>query len=590
MPLSLPSIQNLRLRPKRPQHADLTPKLPSPPSPPAKLEQPQEIAATIPYEILHAIFATAMRPSSSDIDLAEKDRLSANIRAFSHVCGQWRHAAMGHSILWIHAADFSRHSPPALAYYLRLSRPHAIDVGHRAAPWCLAGGRGLIILNNLQEDCHRVRQWNIDVRVDYQLSNLEFFFKNADGTSSYPVHTLRQIGVCMLPDEAWKRLVPTLQKLSLSHSGIHLTPSMDLSNLTELSLRNPDQSRNATYDIVEVIALLRGTPQLQFLRLSEALKPTTQLTPIAANQQVDLPQLRHVSLSESQWQNGYHLLLLISVLQMPSECGLDLSLPPLSEEQVQTYLVAAGNVQQTLHGGPWSPSMLVPRVELTMQKYDRRGFQLTLGTIPSPQVTLDWNGTQGSDGVNDYLDDYFNPPSLPVGERMYPPISISFCNTDALDSLSVARTLAPRAFLRTTSLRLSFDRQSFHSASEDTIHQASDTLFSALINMRGVSTLTLDETTAVMAFPIIHRATFSKSDGSQTPYLPKMQVIAIESTNARMGKIQADLGSRRMDMLTIIARYVYWRGELGLPIRVDWVDGPPSVQAPKSWHPGGCRF
>ena len=100
----------------------------------------------------------------------------------------------------------------------------------------------------------------------------------------------------------------------------------------------------------------------------------------------------------------------------------------------------------------------------------------------------------------------------------------------------------------------------------------------------------LDEATAVMAFPILHRATFPKSDGSQAPYLPKLQVIAIESTNASMGKIQADLGGVRLDMLTIIARYVYWRGELELPISINWVTGPPPVQVPKSWHPGGCRF
>ncbi|KAJ3538038.1 hypothetical protein NMY22_g5332 [Coprinellus aureogranulatus] len=300
---------------------------PVPPSRSSPLhDEPQHAAASAPYELLHIIFSLAMTPSSSDIDYSEKALLRSTISSISQVCARWRHTALSDSYLWAHSVDFGRHSPKAIAFFLSLSRPHPIDVGHRSAPFRVYGERGVAVLRAMREDFYRVAQWNIDVSPEFRFNGVQTLFGNPDNDMSpYPVQTLRLAGIMNLPVRDWQRMASSLQRLSLCDTNIVLTPSLDLSNLTELAITTV--YRSVKYQIAEVLAVLRKTPQLQLLSLKDAIAPVRD--PIAANQfnPVHLPELRFVAGEESQWQTACLLLALLSFIQRPLQCGLDISLP-----------------------------------------------------------------------------------------------------------------------------------------------------------------------------------------------------------------------------------------------------------------------
>ncbi|TEB28766.1 hypothetical protein FA13DRAFT_757346 [Coprinellus micaceus] len=438
MPLSSFSLRSLRSCSRKRQRGELTLRFPFPKFPIPR-DGAKTAATTLPYEILQVIFSMAMEASSSDIDLAEKAFLRANILAFSQVCGQWRYAAQGYSVLWVHAIDFQRYPPEGIAHYLRLSRPRPIDVGHRSAPLRISGNQGRITLNNLKMDAHRVRQWNIRLASDFQYMNLQFLFGLPNDTASYPVHALRQTGIANIPYYRWKSLVSSLERLSLCDTNLVLIPSMELSNLTELSIASIHH-RSIKYRIMEMVALLRKVPRLQFLRLENAIGLGPGDNPIAANQPippVNLPDLRLISLLETGWETAYLLLLLVPILQKPDHCGVDMFLPSFSDlEYVRTpvneIIRALLLVQQGIRES-WLPQIATtPRVELAFKSRWYRGCEFTMGTVPDPEATLDWNGNSGSLGVKRYLDSYFDPPSLGPFEVLHRPLNVSLYNPNAV--------------------------------------------------------------------------------------------------------------------------------------------------------------
>ncbi|TEB36802.1 hypothetical protein FA13DRAFT_1085278 [Coprinellus micaceus] len=182
---------------------------------------------------------------------------------------------------------------------------------------------------------------------------------------------------------------------------------------------------------MDLIALLRQTPKLQFLCLSGAIESGSEHDPFVANQPtppVNLADLRFISLSGSGWEAAY-ILRLLPILQKPRRCGLDLSLPPYAdlphpsvpERAIRTALSWA---QRGLHGGStWMPPFTTPRVEMTLRTH-RSGIQLTVGTISEPQRKLNWNGSSGSSGVTERL------KSQCIFRRAAP-----YANRDTLSSL-----------------------------------------------------------------------------------------------------------------------------------------------------------
>ncbi|KAJ3524890.1 hypothetical protein NMY22_g10808 [Coprinellus aureogranulatus] len=536
---------------------------------------PQSHPAALPYEVLQAIFVTAMEGSTSDVDVVEKDRLRRNILAFSQVCGQWRYAALGYSPLWVHSIDFLSYPSLAIDYYLRLSRPNPIDVGHRSAPFRVAGRRALVVLHILKDDYNRVRQWNIEISPDYRHLNLQHLFGDAEGAISYPVHTFRQAGRMNIPEGPWSQLVSSLEKLSLCDTNLALNSFMEFSHLAELSIKST-YHRSAKYQIMEVIALLRKTPRLRFLRLKDAIRPGPEDNPIAANQPilpVILPDLRLIALSEADWETAYLLLLLIPILQKSERCCVDLSLPSYASRTedgipVNEIVAALGSVQENVQGGPFSPSMTAPRVEVALQCRGEHDFQLTMGTVPNPERTLDWNGNSGTVGVTKYLDDYFKTASQARSQaRVHPPLSVTLPNPVAQDIRSTACILNASTLYTTGSLRMSVDLPLLTTRSAD---QVIDTLPSPLINMRRVRTVTLDEGASMVILPTLQGRTFLNADRVPVPWLPNLEFIAIECSRPRVGELGYFGQAVGSDIQLVIRRYVEWRRQVGLPVRVLW--------------------
>ncbi|KAJ3527515.1 hypothetical protein NMY22_g9755 [Coprinellus aureogranulatus] len=371
---------------------------------------------TLPCEVLQNIFALAMQQSRPDIDYKEQANLRSTILACAQVCWLWREAARGYSPLWVHAIDFQAHPPQVIHDLLQLSRPHPIEVGHRSAPFRITRGRDFVVLNLLKEDCPRIREWNIEIPEAYSpLNYCRWIFGVAGATDPRTVHTLRLSGSIVSPTGALQGLTPSLRKLCLRETNLNLSPYMDFTRLTELSVSS-STSPSVKYRLMKWLALLRRMPRLQFLSLKDAIKPGPEMDPIAANQPVQtvsLRQLKVLSLAESTWESAYPILALLRgpTLQKPRDCGLILSLPSTSCLPAPgisllevTFALGLASLSQVPQGMQTS-TLTCPRLEMSLSAI-RSGFDFTLGTVQDHERTLDWNGDMGTQGVNEYLNRY----------------------------------------------------------------------------------------------------------------------------------------------------------------------------------------
>ncbi|KAJ3527517.1 hypothetical protein NMY22_g9756 [Coprinellus aureogranulatus] len=591
MPLFSFSLRKLWLRAKRrrPSNGQAPPSRPLPPS---LHDEPQNAAANAPYELLHIIFSLAMKPSSSDIDYSEKTLLCSTILSISQVCRQWRSTALSDSSLWIHSIDFERHPPEAIAHFLRLSRPHLIDVGHRSALCRIYGKHGLAVVRALWNDFHRVKQWNIDLSPEFRWVGFHTLFgipKTDDANSGplHPVHTLRLTGVLTMASLHRGLLVKSLQKLSLRDTTFALTAAFDLSNLTELAIAT--MYRSVKYEIAEVIAILRRAPRLQFLGLRNAIAPGPR--PIPLNQPlipVHLPELRFISVSESQWQTAHPLLFLLSIIRRPLQCGLDISLPS-SEESWYSLMthsvdVVLERVRRSLHGASWPSPLLAPRVEISLQPH---GFdhRLTIGTIPSSQDNLDWNGACGTNGIQRCLDDYSKLQSPTSTETQHPPLRITICNPKPLDVSTTAKSLYRSAFETTTSVRITIDLLPTAVGKEDTPIKP---ISRALCKMEQVKIMTLNEGAAFHILRTLRGRTYFNYSGVPVLVLPNLEYIAIEAN-----RHTPEPSEQRVGMLRAIRRYVEWRRKAGLPVEIFWLgpSGDSGKEGDSGYpqRPGGLR-
>lgn len=124
--------------------------------------EPQS-AFEFPAEVLHAVFAQAWEPSSTDIDLIEKNSLRSTVLSCAQVCQHWRIAARDLSSGWSYAIDYGKNSPEVVADFLNLSRPHLLDVGHRSAPFRIRTKKDVTVLGLLKQEVARIREWNAEV-------------------------------------------------------------------------------------------------------------------------------------------------------------------------------------------------------------------------------------------------------------------------------------------------------------------------------------------------------------------------------------------------------------------------------------------
>ncbi|TEB28773.1 hypothetical protein FA13DRAFT_1735295 [Coprinellus micaceus] len=534
------SAKVLRFRSKSQRFSKAPAELPRPPTP---HDEPRSHAATLPYEILQIIFAMAM---------------------------EWRYATQGHSILWVHSIDFRRHPPLAIAHYLHLSRPRLIDVGHRSAPLRISGTVGLTGLTLLKVDCHRVRQWNIDLAPDFQYMDLRYLFCSAENdATSYPVHTLRQTGDIRLPGGCWRRLASSLQKLSLCDTNFMLIPSMGFTNLTELSIISTRASA-VKYRATEVVALLRKMHRLHFLCLKNAILVVAGDDAISLSQplaSVNLPNLRLISVSESNWDAAYLLLLLLPILQRSSYCGLDLTLPSVAFHEtiatpVHEMTAALRRVRRTIRDAWLSRTMTAPRIEMAFQSRSCEGYRFTMGTIANPKGILDWNGFAGTIGVEQYLDSYFKPSSLRPFEVLHPPLSVTVDNPNPPGLLKTACFLNGDALSTARSVRITIATSRLWPRHTEAVESLIPT---ALHPLRQVTTMTLDEEASIIVLNTLQDKTYLASGQGPwpVPYLPKLKFIAIESTRPRVGEMGYFGEETRAQTLLIVQ-------EIGYPVEILW--------------------
>lgn len=428
-------------------------------SPSQHLSQPTPLS--FPSEILHIIFCFAMEPSSDDIDLTEKNTLRTTILTLIQICQQWRLAAHDCPRLWVHSIDIQRHAPEIVAEFLQLSRSHLIDVGHRSAPFRVANARDLVVFRLLRPECRRIREWNLvrpkgyrfpdRVQIDSFIFPLNQPFLTVIRSTGRGASLLSKIG----------RFSPTLRKLFICDLRIPIpfTPSMKFTHLTELAVVSVALHVRATEALW--LSLLQGMPQLRLLALHDAILLDPLWHPFG---DVELPQLRLLSLQDSHWHGVCAFRRLFSCLHLPGTCGVDLKLPPISESPTsQVHLTEITELRRILRRHLGGPALMdlssvdIPQVHFGVRATVPGRCVAVIGSVQDPDTTFDWNSQAGTSGVIGYLDEH------KAAYPRFPPLSISLDRPSDAD-FDLLFLLAQPLLQEAVQLRIHSDPRAPHSS------------------------------------------------------------------------------------------------------------------------------
>ncbi|TEB28776.1 hypothetical protein FA13DRAFT_1735301 [Coprinellus micaceus] len=393
------------LSPKPPPPEFLLPK----PPPPAFLPSAQP---SLPPEFLAIQGLTS---HCSDLDLDEKTTLRVTIFSCAQVCQQWRLAARDCRILWPNAVDFQWQLPEVIADLLPLSRPHPIDVGHRAAPFRIAKQRDVAVLNLLKVESRRIREWNVEFPLAHQLHSMSgWVFPSTDQPL---VSVLRYAGEFMSSLWDLQALSLTLRKLSIRDVST-IQPIQDAAffgALTELHISNVSTVSRPSQ--TEWLSILQNMPHVKLLALRNAARVDLNAPPLF---DVWLPQLRLLSLQSDEWLAAFGQIKLLQHLQVPEICGRELGLPSTS-----IFKGRSRDVQRIMDhvGGMVAATTLTiadtPQIEI--------GVRPTTNGFQHPDLTLNWNGEQGSAPLIEYLDAHA------ASRPKFPPLNIMFNNAAIAD-------------------------------------------------------------------------------------------------------------------------------------------------------------
>lgn len=378
---------------------------------------------SFPSEILHLIFSFALEPSSADIDLTEKNMLRATILTLVQVCEQWRLAARDCPRLWVHSIDFQHDAPETIAEYLRLSRSHLLDIGHRSAPFHVANSRDLVVFRLLRPECRRIREWNLirpnGLRLPDKVQIDSFIFP----LNQPSLTAIRSTGGGPSLVSKVDKFSRTLRKLFIRdlRTTFPFPSSLEFAHLTELAVVGV--ALHVRVAEVYWISVLQGMPKLRLLALHDAILLDPVWHPFG---DVELPHLRLLSLQESHWHGVCAFRRLFSCLRLPGTCGVDLRLPPIAESPTsQVHLTEITELRRILRSHLGGPALMdltsadIPQVHFGVRATASGDSAAIIGTVQDPINTLDWNGQAGTIGAMRCLDEHNT-----VFPR-FPPLSIS---------------------------------------------------------------------------------------------------------------------------------------------------------------------
>jgi hypothetical protein len=513
----------------------------------------------------------ALEPSSSNIDLDEKITLRVTSLSCAQVCQQWRLAARDCCILWPNAVDFQWQLPEVIADLLPLSRPHPIDIGHRAAPFRIAKQRDIAVLNLLKAESSRIHEWNVEFPLARQRHSMPGWVFPSQATDQPLVTALRYTGEVTSPLWDLQALSPNLQKLSIRNvrSIRPLQDTVFFNTLTELWVSNVSKVNRPSH--VEWHSTLQGMPHLKLLALHSAIRKDGNALPVP---DLWLPQLLLLSLQSEDWSGAKGQIKLLQHLQLPQMCGLDLGLPSASifegrSRDVDRFVEKCQRLILQRVGGMGPATTLTPadtpQIEIGVRP-TTNGCQLTLGTVQHPDLTLSWNGEQGSSPVLEYLD--IHGKTRP----RFPPLNVMFHNATISDAYHIFQIVSD-AIWKASYVRVHLEADL---ASHPSVGHVASALPSLISRMLQLKVLKLDKGSSgvvkslFILVPSSAIALTLQSSGFSSLNMPILR---------NLERIVLDIGQDEADStgwvpviddsaIDEVEKYAAWRKNHGFPIEV----------------------
>lgn len=568
LPSLVQSIQSLTSHPKREQASYI------PEAHPAPVDK-----LFLPSELLHIIFTFALEPSASEIDLEERNILRATILSCAHVSQQWRLAARDCRILWIHAVDFQSQPLEVIADLLPLSRPHPIDIGHRSAPFRITDRCHIAILDLVKAEARRIREWNVEFPPESKKFKVKpgWTFPSADQP---PVTALRYKGRDILSLWNLQQLSPTLHKLSIldprMFQPLHL--AMHFGTLTELRVCDVSTMTSLRPTEWDWLQMLQGMPNLQLLALHSVIRH--DLLPTAPPLfDIWLPQLRFLSLHDKEWIGVSAQRRFWSHLRVPDTCGTEMGLPSTSQagrlqKVVQPIMDRFRRQIRERIGGFFAMTTLTsaetPQIEIGVRSTPT-GCQLSLGTVRHPDLTLDWNGEQGTSGVMEYLE--VHTSMFPK----FPPLNIVFDDAAIADVNHIFEATSD-IFWKASSVKIHIDTGA---STHLTVMHIASALPAILSRMPQINVLKLDKGSVkvlnglflLVPSPGVWSHNQKQFGGlfaqNYATVLPKLRRIVIDTDSGPGQEMCGVLeGEQDVSKVDEVNKYAEWRKNCGSPVEV----------------------
>ncbi|KAF6753417.1 hypothetical protein DFP72DRAFT_1046569 [Ephemerocybe angulata] len=337
---------------------------------------------------------------------------------------------------------------------------------------------------------------------------------------------------------------------------------MDMSHLTELSVSDIVAANRMTAH--QWIEILRKPSRLQVLSLHDAIQDgTIQVTGWSVRPPSKLQHLRLVSLGDRKSTVALRLLSIFCSTLLPPGCGVHLNFPEALAHESMTDAIASliAPLELHFHHNLNLQASETPQVELDIGRFPWSKHGATLGTVPDPTTTLDWNGDVGIEGVMTYLDGASSSPSNPVefNPPQFPILSVGIQDLSNSVMVNAAVSLCSFILRNATRLRVSVVDSSSHEWNDWT--WLSDSL---LIEMPEVTKLILDEGGVVHLMDELRQTAQMVLPWSRTlKVLPRLQHIVLD-TKAKPESIWAESDG----LPEQLESYVSLRRTLGHPVQV----------------------
>jgi hypothetical protein len=373
----------------------------------------------------------------------------------------------------------------------------------------------------------------------------------------------------------------TLRKLSIRDVST-IQPIQDAAffgALTELHISNVSTVSRPSQ--TEWLSILQNMPHVKLLALRNAARVDLNAPPLF---DVWLPQLRLLSLQSDEWLAAFGQIKLLQHLQVPEICGRELGLPSTSifkgrSRDVQRIMDVCRRLIRQHVGGMVAATTLTiadtPQIEIGVRP-TTNGCQLTLGTVQHPDLTLNWNGEQGSAPLIEYLDAHA------ASRPKFPPLNIMF-NNAAIADVDHVFELTCDIFWMASYVRVHLEVEP---SSHPSVRHVASALPSLLSRMPQIKVLKLDQGSSAvlkqlyLLVPSPTVAPTQKKPGIgglfsrlNLPVLPNLNriILDIGSNDASSTDMVLEGGIKDDDdgfVVQEVERYAAWRKNYGFPIEV----------------------